>query len=187
MRDILKYVSVLPWTLLATLPGLILIRLGHLGTISPYLFLVVGSSLLGILAYDRRRAERELRKTISVLEAQVDDQTGELEAVRQEKEDREKSSTKHRLRADDMERKLKSLGAELGEIRDRFETLSDREREVYRMVMEGLMNKQIAAKIGIAEVTVKIHRRNVMRKMDADTFAELVRKGERLRISLGPS
>jgi FixJ family two-component response regulator len=63
-----------------------------------------------------------------------------------------------------------------------FETLSPREREVLALVAAGLMNKQIAAEIGLAEITVKIHRGHVMKKMGARSLADLVRMAELLRI-----
>ena len=58
------------------------------------------------------------------------------------------------------------------------ETLTPREREVMEAVVKGLMNKQIAYELGISEVTVKLHRGNVMRKMEVRSVAELVRKAE---------
>lgn len=61
------------------------------------------------------------------------------------------------------------------DLRARFATLSEREREVMTLASSGLMNKQIAGRIGISEVTVKIHRRRAMRKMGARTFADLVK------------
>ncbi len=63
-----------------------------------------------------------------------------------------------------------------------FETLSPREREVLALVAAGLMNKQIAAEIGLAEITVKIHRGHVMKKMGARSLADLVRMAELLGI-----
>jgi FixJ family two-component response regulator len=63
-----------------------------------------------------------------------------------------------------------------------FETLSPREREVMALVASGLMNKQVAAEIGLAEITVKIHRGNIMRKMGAKSLADLVRQAETLGI-----
>src|SRR3979411_3096170 len=63
-----------------------------------------------------------------------------------------------------------------------FETLTSREREVLALVASGLMNKQIAAELGLAEITVKIHRGHIMRKMDAKSLADLVRKAETLGI-----
>jgi FixJ family two-component response regulator len=64
----------------------------------------------------------------------------------------------------------------------RFETLTPREREVMILVAAGFMNKQIAAQIGLAEITVKIHRGRIMKKMGAQSLAELVRMSEALRI-----
>jgi FixJ family two-component response regulator len=63
-----------------------------------------------------------------------------------------------------------------------FETLTSREREVLTLVASGLMNKQIAAELGLAEITVKIHRGHIMRKMGARSLADLVRKAETLGI-----
>jgi FixJ family two-component response regulator len=67
----------------------------------------------------------------------------------------------------------------------RFATLTPREREVMALVTAGLMNKQIAAEIGIAEITVKIHRGHIMRKMTAKSLPDLVRMAEMLGI--GPA
>ncbi|MFS2155297.1 response regulator transcription factor [Rhizobium sp. Rhizsp42] len=64
------------------------------------------------------------------------------------------------------------------EVMGRFETLTQREREVLEDVVAGLMNKQIAFKLGISEITVKLHRGNVMRKMEAKSIADLVRMVE---------
>jgi FixJ family two-component response regulator len=64
----------------------------------------------------------------------------------------------------------------------RYETLSDRERQVMSLVCAGLMNKQVAAEIGVAEVTVKAHRHNLMKKLNARSFVELVRMADTLRI-----
>jgi FixJ family two-component response regulator len=63
-----------------------------------------------------------------------------------------------------------------------FETLTSREREVLTLVASGLMNKQIAAELGLAEITVKIHRGHIMKKMGARSLADLVRKAETLGI-----
>jgi FixJ family two-component response regulator len=72
-------------------------------------------------------------------------------------------------------------------VQARFATLTTREREVLTLVAAGLMNKQIAAEIGIAEITVKIHRGNVMKKMGAKTLADLVRIAEMLGIGAAES
>jgi FixJ family two-component response regulator len=61
------------------------------------------------------------------------------------------------------------------DLRERFAKLTEREREVMALAVSGLMNKQIAAEIGVSEVTVKIHRGRAMRKMSARTFADLVK------------
>jgi FixJ family two-component response regulator len=64
----------------------------------------------------------------------------------------------------------------------RYRSLSEREQQVMALATEGLMNKQIAFQLGISEITVKIHRGRVMRKMGAHSFAELVRMAETLGI-----
>jgi RNA polymerase sigma factor (sigma-70 family) len=66
------------------------------------------------------------------------------------------------------------------ELRQRYESLTPREREVMARVVGGLLNKQIAAEIGASEVTVKVHRARVMRKMQARSLADLVRIAQRL-------
>lgn len=68
------------------------------------------------------------------------------------------------------------------DLRTRFETLSKREQEIMGLVTRGLMNKQVAAEAGISETTVKIHRGNVMQKMRAGSFAELIRMADTLQI-----
>jgi FixJ family two-component response regulator len=67
-------------------------------------------------------------------------------------------------------------------LRSKFETLTPREQEVMALVTGGLMNKQVAAQIGVAEITVKIHRGNVRRKMGAKSLAELVKMADILGI-----
>jgi FixJ family two-component response regulator len=68
-------------------------------------------------------------------------------------------------------------------IRTYFKTLSPREKETMTLLASGLMNKQVAEKLSLAEITVKIHRGNVMRKMHAKSFAELVKMSEALGLS----
>jgi len=67
-------------------------------------------------------------------------------------------------------------------VRARYDSLTPREQEVIGLVTSGLMNKQIAAEIGVTEVTVKVHRGHVMRKMGAKSLAELVRMADALGI-----
>jgi FixJ family two-component response regulator len=69
------------------------------------------------------------------------------------------------------------------ELNENYGSLTPREREIMALVAAGLMNKQIAGEIGVTEVTVKLHRGNMMRKMGAKSVAELVRMADALRVS----
>jgi FixJ family two-component response regulator len=72
--------------------------------------------------------------------------------------------------------------AEVRTLRDSYAQLSHREQQVMALVASGLLNKQVGAELGISEITVKAHRGQVMQKMKADTFADLVRMAARLRL-----
>ena len=74
--------------------------------------------------------------------------------------------------------------AELRALRDCHASLTPRERETMALVVSGLLNKQIAARLGISEITVKAHRGRVMRKMRVDSLAELVRIAAALDVPL---
>jgi len=80
------------------------------------------------------------------------------------------------------DRERRQREAELSILRKRLELLTPREREVLPLVVSGLPNKQIAAEIGTSETTVKVHRSQLMRKMNAESLQELVRMAERIGI-----
>jgi FixJ family two-component response regulator len=76
--------------------------------------------------------------------------------------------------------------AESRSLRNCYASLSDRERQVMALVVRGLLNKQVGGELGISEMTVKAHRGNVMRKMEADSLAELVNMAARLHLASIP-
>jgi FixJ family two-component response regulator len=89
------------------------------------------------------------------------------------------------MAAIERDQQRRTADGEVSRIQQRFETLSARERQVMLMVTAGKMNKQVAGDLGISEITVKIHRGAVMRKMGARTLADLVRMAEAIKPKLG--
>lgn len=77
--------------------------------------------------------------------------------------------------------------AEVRLVRDRYVSLSGRERQVMALVVCGLLNRQVGNELGISEITVKAHRGNVMRKMNADSFADLVNMAAKLQLASAPA
>lgn len=85
-------------------------------------------------------------------------------------------------KAVDRDRERRQQRSEVTQLRERYEGLTPREREVLALVVQGLLNKQIAAELGTSETTVKIHRGQVMRKMQAESLPDLVRMAEKICI-----
>jgi FixJ family two-component response regulator len=83
------------------------------------------------------------------------------------------------------DRAAREQQAEILNVRERYKTLTPREREVMALVVSGLLNKQIAAEIGASEATVKIHRGNMMQKMQVESLIELVRMADKLKLNSG--
>lgn len=83
-----------------------------------------------------------------------------------------------------LDRARRDAAAALSSLRERFNTLTPREREVLPLVVSGLLNKQAAAVLGISEITVQIHRANIMRKLAADSLPTLVRYADSLGVQV---
>ena len=83
-----------------------------------------------------------------------------------------------------LDRAAREKQVEIAELNRRFSSLTPREREVFPLVVSGLLNKQAAAELGISETTIQIHRGQIMRKMHAESLAELVRMATSLQIPM---
>ncbi len=83
----------------------------------------------------------------------------------------------------ELDRTRRAKQKAVAELRERFDSLTKREREVMALVVSGRANKMIAGEIGVSEITVKVHRANVMRKMAAASLTDLVLMAERLKVS----
>jgi FixJ family two-component response regulator len=114
----------------------------------------------------------DIRMSVKAIKA------GAVEFLTKPTNDMELLDAIHRcMEKDQTERKDKK---ELASLCKRFDSLTPRERKIMQFVVSGLLNKQIAAEAGISEIMVKIHRGNVMQKMEANSLAELTRMAERL-------
>ncbi len=147
-----------------------------------FIFFSATVALIAWFAAARRRAERAAREAVELLEAEVEDRTMKLEREISDRRAAEDSSKRFSLELEIRKAAEAKKETEIRYLRTHVEALTERELEIFKMVAEGLQNKHIAKRLGLAEVTVKVHRKNVMRKMGARTLADLVRRAERLGV-----
>jgi len=151
--------------------------------------LILDVRLPGIsgLAFQRKLAEAKMPIPIIFITGHGDIpmsvramKAGAVEFLTKPFRDQDLLDAIHAALQDDQKRRQQE--AEIAKLRGRFEWLTPREREVLPLVVSGLLNKQIAAKIGTSETTVKVHRSQLMRKMGAESLPDLVRMAEKLQI-----